>query len=120
MDYIQLERIEFYGYHGALAEEQKLGQRFVVSLRLYLDLAPPGRADELTLTVNYAAAYYAVRDIVENKRFSLLEALAEQIAQTVLTQFPVMRVVVEVQKPAVPIAGILAYAAVCIDREKKR
>lgn len=119
MDYIQLERMEFYGYHGALVEEQKLGQRFVVSLRLYLDLAPAGRADELALTVNYAAAYYAVRDIVENKRFSLLEALAEQIAQTVLTQFPVMRVVVEVQKPAVPIAGILAYAAVSIDREKK-
>ena len=42
MDNIKLTGMEFFGYHGALAEENKLGQRFLVDLELYLDLHQAG------------------------------------------------------------------------------
>ncbi len=32
---IHLKGLEFFGYHGLLAEEQKLGQRFVVDADIY-------------------------------------------------------------------------------------
>ena len=38
-DRIILTRIAVYAYHGILAEEEKLGQRFYVSLEARLDLA---------------------------------------------------------------------------------
>ena len=37
-DRIILEGMEFYAYHGAMPEENRLGQRFVVDLILTLDL----------------------------------------------------------------------------------
>ena len=36
---IHLKNMAFYGYHGALAEENTLGQRFLVDLTLTLDIA---------------------------------------------------------------------------------
>ena len=38
MDKIILNGCRFYGYHGAFAEEQTLGQIFVVDLELAVDL----------------------------------------------------------------------------------
>ena len=32
MDYIHVNEMEFWGYHGVFAEETKLGQRFRVTL----------------------------------------------------------------------------------------
>ena len=41
MDKITLKTC-FYGYHGALPEENQLGQRFNLDIELYLDLKEVG------------------------------------------------------------------------------
>jgi dihydroneopterin aldolase len=101
-DYIRLNEMVFYGYHGVLAEEQTLGQRFVVDVEMVTDLRPAGISDELTQTVNYAAVYATVRDI----------------ATAVLADHPTIeRLTVRVRKPSVPIGGaVLASAEVVIER----
>nr|BEI32162.1 dihydroneopterin aldolase [Planomicrobium sp.] len=38
MDYIHLNEMEFYGYHGVFPEETKLGQRFRLTVSLAVDL----------------------------------------------------------------------------------
>ena len=47
MDKILLNEMEFYGYHGVFQEENKLGQRFRVSVELHLDLKKSGQSDLL-------------------------------------------------------------------------
>ena len=42
MDKILLQNMHFYGYHGVLAEEKVLGQKFFVDARLQLDVETAG------------------------------------------------------------------------------
>lgn len=78
MDKIYLNELVFYGYHGVLKEETKLGQTFRVSL--ILDFLPKaGISDSVEDTVSYADVYETVKEIVEGKPFKLIEALAEKL-----------------------------------------
>ena len=87
MDKIIMKNLAFFGYHGVLKEENVLGQKFFLDIELYADLKKAGIGDDVEDTVNYAEAYEKVKDIVEKKRFNLLEALAEDIAMTILDAF---------------------------------
>lgn len=117
-DYIRLQNMVFYGYHGVLAAEQEMGQRFAVDLLLYADLRDAGVKDDLKYTINYAEVYQYVKLLVEEHRFNLLEALAEAIADLILDKFPVVRIVVNIRKPSAPVAGIFDYVEVSIEREQ--
>lgn len=113
-----MQGMQFYGYHGALVEEQQLGQRFEVDLQLHLDLKPAGESDDLEKTVSYADVYALVKRTVEELKFKLIESLAETITSQVLENFAVARVTVQVRKPQAPIPGIFDYMAVEITRPK--
>lgn len=119
MDEIILKDLEFYGYHGVLSEEKKLGQKFLVDLIMGLDLFEAGKQDNLQATVNYAQVYSGIKAIVEEKNFDLIEALAEEIADYILINFKrVQWVKVEVKKPQAPIPAVFGYVAVTIKRER--
>ena len=47
LDKIYVNKMEFYGYHGVLPEENTLGQRFIVDLVVEADLKQAGLTDEL-------------------------------------------------------------------------
>ncbi len=117
MDKIMMKNLCFYGYHGVLPEENTLGQKFFIDVILYLDLREAGRADQLDATVNYAVAYEVIKESAEIRKFKLIEALAEDIAQNMLSQFPVIEEIkVVVRKPGAPVAGIFDYFGVEIRR----
>ncbi|CAM3256970.1 dihydroneopterin aldolase [Filibacter tadaridae] len=118
MDYIHLNELEFYGYHGALQEETKLGQRFRVTVSLATDLQDAGSTDDLDKTVNYAEVYNLCRAIVEGEPVKLIETVAENIATDILRTFPekVLGVRVVLIKPDPPIAGHYASVSVEITR----
>ncbi len=119
-DWIRLEGMVFYGFHGLNQEERALGQRFLVDLEVALDLGVAGRSDSLADTVNYAALFRTVRGVVEGPPKNLIEAVAEEIAQRILDSFPVAEVIVQVHKPGVAIKGsILESASVEIQRERE-
>ena len=112
-DSITLENMAFYGFHGSDPHESKIGGRFFVDVVLNSDLSKPGRTDKLQDTVNYERVYLIIRDHVEGKRFNLLEALAQTIADTLLKEFHALsQVTVRVRKPGVPLRGILDYTQV--------
>ena len=70
-------------------------------------------------SVSYADVYEVVKEIVENKRFNLLEALAENIAEEVLNKFDLLKgIMVRVKKPEAPVPGIYDYFGVEIKRAK--
>ena len=119
-DHIRLNDMIFYGYHGVFTEERALGQRFVVSIDMRVDLRTAGRTDDLTDTVNYAEVYTIVRDIVTGPPCQLIEAVAERIGARILADYAAVEgVIVRIQKPEVPIAGsVLGSSEVWIERER--
>lgn len=115
-DKIVLRDMVFYGYHGVFEAEREIGQRFEVDVELHLDLRSAGRSDDLDATVNYVDVYTAVKDIVEEQEFDLVESLAEAVAQQILSAYDLERVVVRVRKPHAPIGGITGGVEVEIIR----
>ena len=118
-DKIIMKDMAFFGYHGVLKEERALGQKFIVSIELSLSLKEAGKTDDISKTVSYAEVYDMVKKIVENVKFMLLEALAENISTMILKNFQMIsEVSVEIKKPEAPIPGIFNYMAVKIDRSR--
>jgi dihydroneopterin aldolase len=119
MDKILMSNLGFYGFHGLLKEESVLGQKFFLDIELDVDTKEAGLTDDMTKSVSYADAYEVVRDIVQNKRFNLLEALAENIANDVLEKFDLVKgIMVRIKKPEAPVNGIYDYFGVEIRRAK--
>lgn len=117
MDSIQIRDLELYCHHGVFKEENVLGQKFLVTLILYMDTRPAGETDELKQSINYAEVAHFVKDQMEQKSFRLIEAAAEQLAQQILFHFPrIQRVSVEIKKPWAPILLPLDTVSVCIER----
>jgi dihydroneopterin aldolase len=117
-DRISLKNMAFFAYHGMAPTEKLQGQRFFVDVDLYLDLEKAGEGDDIKRTVDYEGIFNSVKDHVEGKRFHIIEALAEAVATTLLSEYPVDSVTVRVRKPSVPIHGILDYTEVEITRNK--
>ena len=116
-DAIIMKGMQFFGKHGVLIEEQTLGQPFTVDVELYVSLKKAGQTDNLQNTVNYGQVYMEIKDIVENKRFQLIEALAEAIADSIMQKHEIVQgTKVQIQKPQAPIAGIFNYMGVEINR----
>lgn len=119
MDKILLNNLGFYGYHGVLKEESVLGQKFFIDIELYVDTKEAGQTDDMNKSVSYAEVYDVVKDVAENKRFNLIEALAENIAVEVLEKFNLVeKIMVRIKKPEAPVNGIYDYFGVEIRREK--
>ena len=53
MDKIYIKDLEIFAFHGVIPEEKVLGQKFVLSFELDVDLRQAGKTDDLTKTVHY-------------------------------------------------------------------
>jgi len=115
-DIIRLGGMSFYGYHGVSAAEKETGRLFEVDCEIEIDLAQAGRSDMLVDTVDYSHVYEIIRETVEGKAFSLIEKLAEHLADILLEKFPVYRVTLKVRKMNPPIPGQIKFIEVEITR----
>ena len=120
-DRILLTDMVFHGHHGTLPAENELGQPFVVSIELHIDLRPAGSSDDLNRTVDYGEVHRMARAIVEGPPVQLIETLAERIAAGVLRDHPAVEVVrVKVAKPHVRLEDtVLAGSAVEVLRRRE-
>jgi len=118
-DSISIEGMEFYGYHGIFPEEKKLGQKFVIDLVMELDLMEAGKSDRLEDSINYPTVISLVEEIVCSRKYNMLEALAENIADEILTQFDIVqKAKVRVKKPHAPIPVKFSWVAMEIERDR--
>lgn len=119
MDKITLKDLAFFGYHGVLEEEKVLGQKFFLDIDLYIDLKEAGITDNLHKSVSYAEVYEIVKKHCEEKKYDLLEALAENISKDILKEYKKIKSIkVRVRKPEAPVKGIFEYMGVTIKRSR--
>lgn len=118
-DQIFIRGIAIFARHGVHQAEADLGQRFALDLTLELDCREAGQTDDYNKTVCYASVFETVREIGENRRFKLIEALGETIAEQVLADHPRLTAVeIEIRKPSAPVAGIFDTIGLRIRRER--
>lgn len=120
MDKIIMDDMIFYGYHGVMEEENRLGQKFHVDANLYLDLRQAGETDDLNYTVSYAEVYMIIENIMLKERFDLLEALAHRICDEILDSFErIENVELTIKKPNAPVPGNFNFFAVQVKRSRR-
>jgi dihydroneopterin aldolase len=115
-DRIELRGLRVRGHHGVLAHERRDGQDFVVDLVLHLDLAPAGVSDDLADTVDYGALAERAAAVVAGPPRQLIEAVAADVAEQVLTDPRVVEVEVTLHKPQAPIPLAFDDVAVVVAR----
>ncbi len=96
----------FYAHHGVLQEEHRVGNRYEVDVSMHFNFDEAARTDSLALTVDYAEVYDAVKEVITQNRFYLIERLAYLIGEGVLQVQPkVQQVEVTVRKHNPPVGG---------------
>lgn len=119
MDEIRIVDLETFARHGVFPEENALGQKFLVSVTMYLDLSRACETDAMDDSVDYGAVCQLIDATMRENIYYLIERAAQSVADAVLEQYPaVQKIDVEVKKPWAPIALPLAYASVKITRER--
>lgn len=117
-DCIKIKRLEVFARHGAIPEENVLGQKFLISAGLYCDLREAGLTDNLEQSVSYAEVSEFIKKKTECNTFRLIERLAEYLAQEILLRFPrIQRVEIEVEKPWAPVQIPLETVSVSLERQ---
>jgi dihydroneopterin aldolase len=103
---VRLVNAVFYAHHGVMQEEHRIGGRYEVDVAAELDFEAAARDDDLEGTVDYEQVYAAVREIVTQNNFYLIEKLAYLIAHRVAEAYPGIEAVsVTVRKPNPPVGG---------------
>jgi 7,8-dihydroneopterin aldolase/epimerase/oxygenase len=114
MGIIALEGLEFFAYHGAYVEEQKIGNRYSVDVYISTDFSAAAETDNLTQTVNYEHVYYAIKEIMHQKH-RLLEHIGHSIIEKIRSKYPhIQQVEVAVSKYNPPIGGVCTRAKITL------
>lgn len=86
--------------HGVKPEEKRHTQSFVFNVELTID-SRAGVTDDLADTVNYSDVKKIITDIAQNNSFNLIEKLAQAIADRILRDKRVKKVIISIDKPDV-------------------
>lgn len=115
MDCIELKNMIFHARHGVSEQEKTVGNTFIVSLKLYLDLSLAGQSGLLKDTLNYADVFEIVKREMDIPS-DLLEHIACRILSAVKQTFPqIVKIQIRLAKVRPPVAGEMEEAAVIIE-----
>ena len=102
---------------GVREEERREKHDIIINVALTLDLRKPGRTDNIEDAIDYSQMKKRIVEMVQASQYSLIEALAEHVAEICLEDPAVKQVQVRVEKP-----GALRFArsvAVEITRDRQ-
>lgn len=112
-DSIFIEALTFDCIIGVLPPERITPQPLRIDLRFELPLSKAAASESLEDTIDYGAIADHVRSFVMERRFMLLETLAEETVRTLLADSRIDAVELTVRKPlAIPgadAAGVRIY-----------
>ena len=115
-DKIYIEDLLVRAILGIEPHERTNLQDIIVNLILYVDIRKAGISDQIDDCVNYRSIKKRIFKLVEESQFFLVEKLENEIARVILTEYPVEKVQVRVDKP-----GALRFAkSVGIEIERTR
>ena len=114
-DEIHVSNLALNIHVGVTDEEQARTQHLTASMTIRPLRGFVGLEDRIENTVNYSAVCTAIRKLAATHARRLIETLASEIADTILTRFPVASVDVELRKYILPDTD---YVAVRLTRHR--
>lgn len=118
-DRIELRGLKVRGNHGVFDHERRDGQDFLVDITVWIDLADAAASDKLVDTYDYGELAQRAAAIVGGPARNLIETVAGEIAEDVMTDQRVHAVEVVVHKPQAPIPLTFADVAVVARRSRR-
>ncbi len=116
MDQIHITDLQLRCIIGLYPEERREKQDVCLNITLFADLRQAGTSDDLHDSVDYKAVKQAVRRLVEDSQFLLVEKLAAEVAKLALGFSGVEKVRIRLDKP-----GALRFArSVAVEIERTR
>lgn len=103
--YICLKGLRFHGYHGVMEQERKVGNDYIVDVKMLYDVTKAMKTDNVEDTLNYAVAYDIVKQEMEIPSH-LLENVAYRIANKLGEKFPhIVSIEIRVTKTNPPMSA---------------
>ena len=118
MDVIEIKGLKIFAHHGVFKEEKEKGQTFYVDINLELRTRTAGKSDYLPDTISYADVALFAKEVFTKKKYSLIEAAAENLAEKLLLKFDLTKAVtITVHKPEAPIPAEFSDVSLTIRRK---
>lgn len=117
MDIVFIEQLTAITTIGVYDWEQTIKQKLVIDVEMVWDNRKAAMSDDVIDCLSYADVSEAILDKVENGRFALVERVAEEIANLLITRFSTPWVRIKVSKPGAVAAA--KQVGVIIERSSK-
>ncbi len=110
MDKITIHDLEVFYHVGVPDGERARVQRLLVTVEMTRDFATAAASDDVTRTIDYYAVARRLRRFGKARRWKLIERVASEIAEMILTEFRPQAVFVEVKKFVLPEARCVSVS----------
>lgn len=121
MDKMYIKELELFGFHGVFKEEKNLGQKFILSLELDLNLKLAGKSGDLTKSVHYGELCELVEKEFNKEKYDLIETVTLNVADCILREYKIIDgVKVFLKKPWAPIKKHLDTVEIMIERRRHK
>lgn len=118
MDKIIIKNACFLCNAGVSQEERRKKQEIFIDIELFLDIKKVSQTDDINKAINYSTIHNSIKNLIENKEYKLIEAIAEDIAKNILENFAISEVLVRIKKPQALADRNVSYVGVEIIRAK--
>ncbi len=98
MSVLYIKNLVITARHGVHQAEKDQAQPFSVSVEATIDTSVAGQSDELDDTLNWSWLRKTIIDTVENNSFNLMEKLAQTIADQIMNDERITKIVVLIDK----------------------
>lgn len=97
--------MEFYAYHGHFKEEQRVGNRFIVNVKLKTDITEAAQSDNLDDAMDYQKVYKLIEEEMKQKSY-LIEPLLMRTVKRLFNEFKQLEYLeLEISKLNPPLGG---------------
>lgn len=116
MDVIFIRGLELAAVIGVYDFEQEAPQRLIIDLELAFETRTAGASDDVADTLDYQKISSEIEHFVSATHFSLVETLANRLAEKLLTEHAVSELTLTLTKPDV----LLPDVGVRITRSREK
>lgn len=116
MGKIEIEGMEFYAFHGHFAEEQIVGNKFLLDICIETKTSKAEKSDSLHDALDYQVVYRIIKEQMEIKSY-LLENIASRILDALYSKFnTIEKATLKVSKINPPMGGQIEKVSITLTR----
>jgi dihydroneopterin aldolase len=113
-----LENIQFHAFHGVFTEENKIGNTFIITITLDIDLQKASETDDLNDTINYQHIYDEVKAQMQIQS-KLIEHVTGRILRAIMSKFAqVSKAEIRLKKINPPLGGQVESATIVMSQTR--